>query len=182
MDDLKDAMKGMKLLMILMVLSFGVVGLWNKMPLIKNSVHSILDPSLGSFLGWNVLWGVIISSILLSLFFTLVQKFATDQNLLKAMKEEGKRLREEAKAFKDDPIKMLEIQKKQFSNMPKMMEITMKPLMYTLIPMIFLFRWFNDYFLSLGNPKIFIGLGWLGTYFIFSIIGSVILRKMFKVH
>jgi hypothetical protein len=61
------------------------------------------------------------------------------------------------------------------------MPITMKPFIFTVIPFVLLLQWFGDFFKA--NPiKIFGFLSGIWAYILFSIIWSMILRKVFKVH
>ena len=176
-------MKGMFILMIVMFISILIAGAWDSIPLIKNSVNAVLNPTFGSVIQWNYLWGLIIIVFFINLALTLLHKYTTNQEALKALKEEQKQMREQMKALKDQPDKMMELQKKQMPNVMKSFELSMKPLVYTAIPFILFLRWFGDFFKELGDPKIFFGFfGWLGTYLIFSIIFSIILRKTLKVH
>ena len=180
-------MKGIKLILGIMILSILVALAWDKLPIIKNSVHAGLDPTFGWLLDLNLLVGMIILVFIINLILTIVHKYTTDQEELKKMKEETKKRQEEMRNFKDQPDKMMELQKKQMadlsSNLSKNFQLTMKPLIYTAIPIILFFRWFGDYFIAKGNPKILLGFfGWFGTYLILSIFFSTLLRKIMKVH
>lgn len=172
----------MFLLLTVFVIVFG--GMWNSIPAIKNAVHFVLDPSFGALLVWNIYIGMFVIIILINLITTLVQKYLTDQVSLKKMKEEQKILQEEAKKYKNDPSKLMEFQKKQMEFIPKTFDLTMKPLLFTFIPFVLFFRWFNDYFALPGFAgfKFFGFLSWFWFYLIFSIILSSILRKLFKVY
>ena len=179
-------MKGIKILLGVMVLSLLVAALWDKLPIIKGSVNFVLLPTLGALLSWSLLWGMIIIVFVINVIFVIIHKFGTNQEELKSLKEEQKKFREQMKQAKDQPEKMMELQKKQMENLPatfsKNLELTMKPLMYTAIPLILSLRWFSDFFIAMESPKIFLGLGWLGTYIIFSLIFSMTLRKILRVH
>ena len=179
---MNEGMKGLKTLLIVILISFVLAGLWDKVAIIKLSVGYILNPTFGNLLNFNFLFGIILISFIITLILTLLQKFLTDQDALKNLKEEGKEIQKKMKEFRDHPDKILELQKRQFANLPKTFELTMKPLVYYSIPLILFFRWFSDYFSAMGNPKIFIWFGWLGSYIIFSIVFSIILRKLLKVH
>lgn len=169
----------MRTLFIVMIVSLVIASFWNKVPMISQSVHAVLDPSAGRLLAWNITLGMIIFTAILSLFLTMMQKYTTDQATLREIKKEQKLLQEEMKQYKDDPAKVLELQKKQFAIIPKTMEITMRPIMYTSIPIILLFRWFGDYFIT--NPGKVLGMHWLLAYIIFSMVFTTIFRKVFKV-
>jgi uncharacterized membrane protein (DUF106 family) len=179
--------KGLKVMFLVMIVSLVIAGLWNRIPIIKDSVHFILDPTAGNLLNWNINLGMIILVGFISLIITLLQKYTTDQETLKNIKQEQKILQQEMKKYKDHPEKMLELQKKQFEFIPKTMDITMKPLVYTAIPIILFFRWFGDYFSSLQDSGVdyrILGIfqSWIWPYIILSIIFSTIFRKVLKVH
>ena len=176
-------MKGMKILFFVFVLSFLIGIWWNSIPVIKQGGHFILDPSVGKMLDWNVTYGMVIIVVVISLITTLVQKYGTDQETLREIKKEQKILQEEMKKYKDNPEKLMEFNKKQMEFIPKTMEITMRPIIYTIIPLVLFFRWFNDYFSSeaLAGFKFFGILSWLWFYFIFTIIISLVFKKVFKV-
>ena len=167
--------KGMTGLMIVLLISFGVAYFWDHIPIIKESVEYVLNPTLGYLLRWNVYVGFIILVALISLILTLLHKYLTDQNALKELKKEQKYLQEEMKKYKDHPEKLLEFQKKQLEFIPKTLELTIKPLIYTSIPIILLFRWFGDFL----NPVF--GGWWILYYLIGAMIFSGIFKKVFKV-
>lgn len=127
---------------------------------------------------------VIVISFLLTACITLVYKFFTDQKLLKATKDEIKKLQEEMKTFKNDAAKSLEISKEVMQKNMIVMKSTLKPTIFTFLPIILIFSWLNATFKNQGNLINIFGMkfGWLGTYIIFSIIFSIILRKLLKVH
>ncbi len=173
--------KGLIILMIVMIVSMIIAGLWNKIPIIKDSVHKVLDPTFGGIMAINLPWGFVFIVFLITLFITIVQKYTTDQEALKQIREDGKKMQQEMKQYRDDPKKMMELQKKQLETIPKSFDLTMKPLFYTAIPIILLFRWFADY-QPLTDYKFFGFLGWLWTYLLLSIIMSLIIRKILKVY
>ncbi len=167
-------------IMIILMVSLIIAGMWDKQEIIKNTAHSILDPTAGALLDFNVLWGMIFIVFILSIIMTIVQKYATDQVTLKEMKREQKKLSEEMKKLKDNPQKMMELQKESMKFMMPMMKLSMRGIIYTGIPLILMFRWFMDYFSA--NPYKFFGfMTWLWFYLIFSIIFSSILRKYMDV-
>lgn len=170
-------------LIIFLVISMILAGLWDKVPLIKNSIHYLLDPTAGFLLNWNLNWGMLAVVFIIALITTLIQKYATDQKTLREMKKEQKEIQAQMKEFKNHPEKLMELQKKQFAMMPKQMKLSMRPIMYTGIPFILFFRWFNDFFITAESPKFWLGLSWFWFYFIFTMIFSSILRnkKVFDV-
>lgn len=173
-------MGSMRILFLVMIASLLIAGLWNSVPAIKEAVHFILDPTAGSLLNLNITWGMLLVVVIISLIITLAQKYGTDQETLREIKKEQKEVQQEMKKYKHDPEKILELNKKQMEKMPQMFSITMRPLVYTFIPLVLFFRWFNDYFLVV-EVKFFGFLSWFWFYLIFSIIFSSVFRKVLKV-
>ncbi|MEK6858845.1 MAG: EMC3/TMCO1 family protein [Nanoarchaeota archaeon] len=171
--------RGLRTLFIISFLGVAVAFFWNALPFIKESVHFVLNPTAGRLLDWDVSWGLLFISIGISLITSLLQKYTTDQETLRSIKAEQKLLGDQMKQFKEHPEKMLELQKKQMALIPKTMDITMRPALYTAIPFILLIRWFGDYFAEM-DVKIFGFMGWIWAYIIFAIIASMIFRKVFK--
>ncbi|MBS3112703.1 DUF106 domain-containing protein [Candidatus Woesearchaeota archaeon] len=107
------------------------------------SFIKILDPVFNPLLALPSLWTIIIISVLVALLMTLIYKLATDQNLMKEIKTEMKELQAEVKKFSHDPGKAMEIQKRMMEkNMDYMMH-SMKPTLFTFIPIILIFGWLS---------------------------------------
>jgi uncharacterized membrane protein (DUF106 family) len=183
MSDLGDGgmLKSMKTMFIVMFISLLIAGAWNAVPVIKESVHAVLNPSVGVLLNWNVTWGMMLLVFIIALITILAQKYLTDQELLRELKAEQKAINEKAKEFKHDPEKMMEIQKEVLPLTGKIMELTMKASIYTIIPLILFFRWFHDYFTAAGDPTLLGFFNWFWFYLVFVMIFSSILRKWMKV-
>lgn len=163
------------ILLIVMFVSLYIASNWDKIPIIKNNVEAILDPTLGKLLAWNIYIGFALIVGLTSLILTLAQKYLSDQKQLKELKKEQQILNEEMKKFKDHPEKLLEIQKKQLEFIPRTFNLTLMPMIYTSIPIILLFRWFGI--------KLHAAFGgwWVIYYLIGAMIFSAIFRKVFDV-
>jgi len=69
----------------------------------------------------------------------------------------------------------MELQKKSFSTMPKMMHLSFRAFAYTGVPLILFFRWFQE------TLSPIYGGWWLLYYLIGAMIFSSIFRKIFKV-
>ena len=170
--------KGIKIALIVMVIGFAFSFVYPKVPILKQSIHAVLNPTFGTLLNYNATIGLIIITAIMSLILTLVQKYTTNQEELRKLRAEQKILHEEMKKYKDHPEKLLELQKQQLAFMPRTMDITMGSMAYTAIPILLFFRWFYDYFAE--NPvKIFGFMGWIWAYLLLSIIFSMIYRKVF---
>ncbi|MBW6442496.1 DUF106 domain-containing protein [Patescibacteria group bacterium] len=154
---------------------------WDSIPILKDTVSALLDPTAGALLRWNLEFGMMLIVMVITILTTFVQKYLTDQNAMREMKKEQKELQEEMKKYKEHPEKLMELQKKQMEFIPKMLKVSFRGTTYTMVPFVLFFRWFSDYFVSAGNPKFFGIFTWFWFYFLFSIIISSILRKIMKV-
>lgn len=184
-------MKGMGWVFGLMLLSLLVASLWNSAifgspPVIKTFIHTILDPTVGVLMAWNVTIGMILVTLVLNLITTLLQKYFTDQETLKQIKEEQKLIQQEMKLAKEHPEKSLELSKKSMELTMKAMPITMRPFVFTVIPFVLLIQWFYDFVkvqAAAGHPVLIFGfLSGIWAYIVLSIIWSLVLKKVFKVH
>ena len=177
----KKAERSFTLIIFMMLIALLIASLWEKTPAIKNSVHAVLNPSAGFLLDWNLSIGMLIVVFIITLLMTIVQKYATNQKALKELKKEQKEIQQQMKEFKAHPEKLIELQKKQFKLIPKQFKLSMRGIAYTAIPFILFFRWFGDYFIEAGNPKLWLGMGWFVFYLLFAIIFGAILRKYMDV-
>jgi uncharacterized membrane protein (DUF106 family) len=172
---------GFGIMFIIMILSLGVAALWTDIPLVKSSVHFVLDPSVGALLNWNATIGLLLATAIITLITTILQKYLTDQDLLKSIKEEQKIVQQELRLVKGNQEKSMELSKKSMELTMKAMPMTMRPAMYTIIPFVLFLRWFNDYFTA--KPVHILGfITWFWAYLIFSLIFSAVFRKLLKVH
>ncbi len=171
--------KALKILFFISLAGIAIAFFWDNIPFVKNSVEGILNPTAGNLLDWNINYGMIIIVGIIMLIITLLQKYTTDNELLREIKQEQKMLNEEMKKYKDNPEKILELNKKSLELIPKTLDVTMRPTLFTFIPIILFFRWFGDYFAQ-HSVKIFGFFSWFWAYLIFSIVFSIIYRKLFK--
>ena len=98
----------------------------------------------------------------------------------------SKSLQKDMRALKDNPSKLMELNKLAMQKNMEYMRHSMKPTLYTLLPLLLIFGWLRETFSDTGDlfvvPIVGWGFGWLGTYILVSIISSIALRKVFKVH
>lgn len=130
---------------------------------------------------------IYIITLFTSLFITLINKYFSDQKKIKASRKELKKLQKKMReVLKTDPkkaqIMQQEIMKKNFENMkfafnPKIMLMTMIPLTYVFFTIKHLYAHLGEFFNFFG----FTSFSWLGTYILFSIINSIILKKVLDV-
>ena len=102
---------------------------------------------------------------------------------MKSIKEDLDKLNKKMKEHKSDSHKMIQVQKEMWSKQMTMMKHSFTSTIYTFLPIIILFNWLR---LNLNSDKILnlgvINFGWLGSYIIFAILFSSILRKILKVY
>ena len=145
-------------------------------------LENFFNATLGKVLGLPQPLGLFLVSLGLTVVLTLVYKWMTDQKLMKSLKEEMNAMKEEMKQYKHDTQKMMEINKKVWDKNMVYLKHSLKPNLITLIPIIIIFSWLRSYYEGLGNPPVFLGLSWLWAYIIFSLVLSMLLRKLLKVH
>ncbi len=86
---------------------------------------------------------ITIIAFVITLFTSLVYRFVTDQELMKSLRAEMKELQNAMKQHKDSPDQLMKIQKKSMEKNMELMRHSMKPTLFTAIPIILLFGWLN---------------------------------------
>ncbi|MDP6845515.1 MAG: EMC3/TMCO1 family protein [Candidatus Nanoarchaeia archaeon] len=126
-----------------------------------------------------------LSVIAITLLITVVQKMTVDQNVMRELKADSKKMRKEVKALRNDPEKFQQHQKKMMELSMKQMKMSFKPMMYYMIPLLLFFTWLRNTMtdvIVLRPPVWPWEMGWLGTYILLSIFFSMIFRKILKVN
>jgi uncharacterized membrane protein (DUF106 family) len=128
-----------------------------------------------SFIQANPKAAIIILSFIATAVLTTLTYFFTDRKLMKDIKIKQKSLREEMKKHKDNPQKMMEINKQMMEDFPAQMKQSFKIMIITLLPVLIFFNWLRNVLstTTLAN-------GWIWWYIVSSIVFSIILRKVFK--
>ncbi len=130
-------------------------------------------------------------SVLLSLATTLVYKYMTDQALIRQVREDIKKYQREMKEHKGDAQKAMELSKKISELNMKIMPQQFKPMLITIIPFIIVFYLLNKIYTGMvivpfgfhfPLSSLETGLGWIGTYIIFSMISTTAFRKLLKIY
>lgn len=111
---------------------------------------SFLDPILdfifGPLLYLPAFWAITLIAFLISLIIVIIYKYATDQDLMKQIKDEIKTLQKQAKELKNDPSKAMEVNKKAMEANMKYMSHTFKPTLITIIPIFLIYGWLSANF------------------------------------
>ena len=154
----------------------------------------MLDSVFNFIFGWALFlgkpWDILLIAAALTFLITLSYKYLTDQEKMGHLKSEQKRFQEEMKLHREDKEKMMEIQKESLKVSMDYFKHSMRPMLYTFLPLILIFGWVRNLYPAIEGAKVVLitipilgwKLGWLGTYIIASIIFSTIFRKVLKVH
>ena len=118
---------------------------------------------------------IAVFSMFVTLISTLVQKHFTDQEHLKSLKKRQKEIQKEIKKAGDDVKLMQELNAEMLSLTGLMFKKSMKPMFVTMIPFLFLFMWLRGVYVPV------LGAGWIWYYIGYSVLVSIILRKVLKV-
>src|SRR3989344_634911 len=144
----------------------------------------VFDNFFDLVFGWviviNPVFGVAFVSFILTLIITLSYKYLTDQLLMKSLKDDIKILQKKLKELKDNPTKVMEVQKEAMEKNMKYMMHSLKPTIITFLPLILIFGWLSKKYQGVDMNLWFIN-SWLIVYILSSVIFSIILRKLFKV-
>jgi len=124
---------------------------------------------------------LLVISFILTGAITLAYKYLTDQDKMKELKGEMKDTQKKMKEMKDQPDKMMSMQKDAMKKNMEYMKHSMRPTLFTFIPIVIVFSWLRGHYTNLGNPVIFLGLKWIWVYIIFSLVISIVLRKVLKI-
>lgn len=119
---------------------------------------------------------IVFLSFLITLGMTLVTKHFTDQIRMKEIKDRHKELSKKQKEHRDDKDKLAEIQKEIMAGSMELMKHSFKPLMITLLPILFIFWWIKNIYIDSTLADT-----WLWWYIGSGIISSLVLRKALKV-
>ncbi len=144
--------------------------------------NSFFNATLGHVLGLQNPFGLMIVSLILTLLMTLATKFFTDQKIMKTLKDELKELQNGLKDTAQTAEQKMHLQKNMMAKNMEYMKHSLKPMLITFLPIIVIFGWLRNYYIAIGDPKVFFGISWFWSYMIFSIVFSILLRKLLKIH
>jgi uncharacterized membrane protein (DUF106 family) len=117
---------------------------------------------------------IAVFSVVVTLISTLVQKHFTDQEHLKSLKKRQKEIQAEIKKTKE-PSVMQELNSEMLQLTGLMFKKSMKPMFVTMIPFLILFTWLRSIYVPV------MGNGWIWYYIGYSVLASIVLRKVLKV-
>lgn len=135
-------------------------------------------------LGLTALQFVVLASAAISFGFALAYKVFGDQATMRELKKDLKKYQKLMREHKHDAEKVKELSAESMKLNMAYMRKSMKPMMITFIPVIFIFQWLRA---TLSGTIIIPlsfwpgHLGWLGTYILFSLMFTTVFRKLLKV-
>ena len=106
-------------------------------------LDSVFNPLFGPLLNWNPALGIIVIAGLITILITLAYKYLTDQDKMKHLKGRQKEFQQEMKSHKDNPEKMMAVQKEAMKVNMEYMKHSMKPTLFTMLPILLIFGWMS---------------------------------------
>ena len=117
---------------------------------------------------------IAVFSVIVTLLSTLAQKWLTNQEHLKSLKKRQKEIQKELRGCKDGCL-MKELNSEMMKITGVMFKSSMKPMFATIIPFLILFAWLRGIYVPV------MGNSWIWYYIGYSVVASIVLRKVFKV-
>jgi len=109
-------------------------------------LNPFFDAVFGFLLSWPPIGAVALFSIVVSIITVVVYKVFSNQSEMKRIKDEMGEFQKKMKASRDDPKKVLELQKKSMALNGEYMRHSMRPMFVTFLPILLLFGWMNAHF------------------------------------
>jgi len=114
-------------------------------------------------------------SVGVSLFISIINYFVLDKDKVKAMKIRQKELQKEIKNNKDNPAKVMELQKEMMGQVGDNFKHSLKPMLITIIPILVVFGWIKGVF-----AETTLAGSWFWYYLVSALVASMFFRKVFK--
>jgi len=117
---------------------------------------------------------IAVFSVIVTFLSTLAQKWLTNQEHLKSLKKRQKEIQKELRGCKDQCL-MKELNSEMMKLTGVMFKSSMKPMFATIIPFLILFAWLRGIYVPV------MGNSWIWYYIGYSLVASIVLRKVLKV-
>jgi len=117
---------------------------------------------------------ILVVSVIVTFVATLAHKWLTNQEHMKGLKARQKEIQKELRGCKDG-CKMKELNGEMMKLTGVMFKSSMRPMFVTIIPFLILFAYLRSVFTPV------MGSSWIWYYLGFSIVASIIIRKVMKV-
>ena len=113
--------------------------------------------------------------LLVTFFITLVNYFVLDKDKMRDIKASQKAIQEEIKLHRDNPEKVLALNKQMLSHSGDLMRHSFKPMIITSIPILLFMVWLKGIYVDTS-----IAGSWMWWYIGASVAGSILFRKLFR--
>jgi len=127
------------------------------------------------FLQTNPKLSIIGFGLLVTFFITLVNYFVLDKEKMRDIKASQKAIQEEIKLHRDNPEKVLALNKQMLSHSGDLMRHSFKPMIITSIPILLFMVWLKGIYVDTS-----IAGSWIWWYIGASVAGSILFRKLFR--
>ena len=117
---------------------------------------------------------ILVVSVIVTFVSTLAHKWLTNQEHLASLKKRQKEIQKELRGCKDGCV-MKELTAEMMKLTGVMFKSSMKPMFVTIIPFLILFAWLRNVFTPV------MGSSWIWYYIGFSVVCSILLRKVLRV-
>lgn len=107
-------------------------------------LEGFFDAIFGPLLKFPPIVIVIVITLVMLILITLIQKFTSNQKEMKDLKDQQKLYQKEMKENKGNHEKLMEIQKKTMEVNMRYFRHSMKPMLFTFLPIILIFGWMNS--------------------------------------
>jgi uncharacterized membrane protein (DUF106 family) len=101
----------------------------------------VLNPVFQPLLDLSPFWALLIISLGISFLVTIIYKYVTDQNKMKALKDKQKDYQKRLKELRNNPSEMMKVQKEAMKVNMEYMKHSFKPTLFTLLPILLIFGW-----------------------------------------
>lgn len=133
----------------------------------------IIDMTITELMTGNPKVSIAVFSVIVTLLSTLAHKWLTNQEHLKSLKKRQKEIQKELRGCKDECL-MKELNSEMMKLTGVMFKSSMKPMFVTIIPFLILFAWLRGVYTPVLSS-------WIWYYIGYSVVASIILRKVLKV-
>jgi len=116
-------------------------------------VNSFMDPILGWLLYLHPALAVLLISLIVSSVITIAIKLLTDQTLMKDLRDELKELQDQMKQLRNNPNKLAKVNSEFMETNRKYMSHSMRPTLFTFLPIILVFGWLNAHMFYPLSPE-----------------------------
>ena len=125
---------------------------------------SFLDPVFGWTLSLPLFLAILVLALIVTMISNLIYKYTTDQKEMKRLKTEIEEYRKKIKDARDNPKKMLKLNDEAMRVNMQYMTKSLKPMLFTFIPIILIFTWmagaFGSNTVEAGTPVTIHALDW----------------------